>query len=928
MASIAELKSKINLHDLAERLGLERPLANGNYRCPLRPDKHPSLSIYNNGYSWLDHASGEGGSCIDLVMYVEQLPDESEAMRRLNKMYGFTSDHAHQTAYKPPAKSQIEWIADKCMEQAHRCKAYLVEQRQISEAVVEFIISRKSLGFNDWHNIELQPGEQGYGGEAVAFFARDLLTRSIVGIDYRYIDPTLNGGRKTKAQGVKAGAPFIPDYHALKRANTVYLVESAINALSVMTAFDGQAKGKSDVTAVALRGLHIDSVDFRFLQGKFVVVCMDNDKPIETGPQRGKRPGAEAAWKIYDALVSLDIPCMFVDHKKWGESGETNDVNELLQKRGAATTKNKLCCYEYWLIPGLPGKTNQQGDLASYGRQRLILPDHDFSVYWQYRVKPDFMSYLKLIKDEDGTEITTSCDLAGFRLAALSEINIASATSALTGEKDNQPHTVYAASVQVPRDAFHLKRYVFRDEELHNIEKWKRFGPVFRPAFFSRMLTIMERCTHIGKRQAINFVGIAWRDGKPVLNEGANCYFTEPDKQCPYHNLTFPSGSIEQAQQVIEAYAHTFKSNAGLQLLVWALGAHLKTFLGKWPHMVLQADKGTGKSTLIKHLERTISFTMLSGQSMKSEFRLITSIAHTTHPVGWEELSAQGKRYIDLAVAQLQESYNYTITRRGSDMLEYVLIAPVLLAGEDVPVDSLLGKVIRADINKGKGQMLPQDLPCFPVKQWLQYLTRFSRPKINELYQQCIAQLQKDCIATEHDNGAIRMRDNYACAYLAWQLLCKFSGVASNYNHFPTDLITEMNGHIKETDADREPWVWILELIFGELDAGLYRHPYTFSMIENVRCVLLRTSHVMQHISQSPALKNKYDALPVKSDRVLKRQLIKANVVQKEGIEKTVFGRRVSNLIALSLPELKRFGLTPSVPDNTYFSSKGRGDYG
>ena len=74
MASIAELKSKINLHDLAERLGFERPLANGNYRCPLRPDKHPSLSIYNNGYSWLDRASGEGGSCIDLVMYMSNCP--------------------------------------------------------------------------------------------------------------------------------------------------------------------------------------------------------------------------------------------------------------------------------------------------------------------------------------------------------------------------------------------------------------------------------------------------------------------------------------------------------------------------------------------------------------------------------------------------------------------------------------------------------------------------------------------------------------------------------------------------------------------------------------------------------------------------------------------------------------------------------------
>lgn len=56
--------------------------------------------------------------------------------------------------------------------------------------------------------------------------------------------------------------------------------------------------------------------------------------------------------------------------------------------------------------------------------------------------------------------------------------------------------------------------------------------------------------------------------------------------------------------------------------------------LGFWPHITVQADKGAGKSTLIKRLERTIAFTMFSVQSLQTEFRLLTSISHTSHPVG------------------------------------------------------------------------------------------------------------------------------------------------------------------------------------------------------------------------------------------------------------------------------------------------------
>ena len=93
---------------------------------------------------------------------------------------------------------------------------------------------------------------------------------------------------------------------------------------------------------------------------------------------------------------------------------------------------------------------------------------------------------------------------------------------------------------------------------------------------------------------------------------------------------------------------------------------------------------------------------------------LRASISATTHPVGWEEISARKQQVIDAAVALLQESYQYTVTRRGSEMTEYMLCAPVLMAGEDVPVVSLTGKIVRASL-RVKGELIPDDLPRFPV---------------------------------------------------------------------------------------------------------------------------------------------------------------------------------------------------------------------
>jgi hypothetical protein len=330
--------------------------------------------------------------------------------------------------------------------------------------------------------------------------------------------------------------------------------------------------------------------------------------------------------------------------------------------------------------------------------------------------------------------------------------------------------------------------------------------------------------------------------------------------------------------------------------------------------MTLQADKGAGKSTLVKRLERTIGFTMYSGQNLATEYRMLTSISHTSHPVGWEELSARRTDIIDKAVAMLQENYQYTIARRGSEMTEYLISAPVLLAGEDVPVKSLIGKIVRTNLSGKKGPVMPDDLPRFPLRQWLTFLAGLNRREVQEKYATirdwCV---DKSCAAAD-DDGAKRMASNYAAPLLAWAYLCKFVGIDERTGGFHSDLIAEMNTHIKETSAERSPWVWIMETALSEIDAGRFTHPHKFEVYEGVDCLMVNVSHVMDHIATSNSLRDKWNSLPVKTATVFKRQLVAAGVTyagDKE-IERTINGKRVRRITPLLVDKLGEFGLSVS----------------
>lgn len=900
MASIDELKRRIDLHDLADKLDLKRGKGtNQNYHAPGHKDEKPSLSIFNKDgkVGWKDWSSDTGGSCVDLVMHVEG-GDVSSAVKRLHELYGIPFDKPATPAERVEL-SRAEYIAERCMPARAKAIDYLVQERKISEDVARRAVEKGAVGYNDYTSPTTLAGEHGHGGPAVAFIVRTLNPGRVVAVDMRYIDPALNGGTKTQCQGDKAGQVWTSDIKRLLAAKTVYFVESSINALSV------ECCHLYDTAVVAILGTgNAASIPLDWMRGKQAIICMDNDEPFAAGHKlAGYRPGLSAAWVLHERMTALDISALLVDQDDWVH----NDVNDVLKAEGAEKLKKALQKLEPWLIPGMAGKVDEQG-----GKPRLFLPSYHFHKYSEFRVKPDFTSIYgeKTEEDEDGNKkkIPFYADLSGFRVASMSRVTIASATATMAGDDDSQPRTMFAVSVQTTRHGAQLQRRVVDDEKLHNIDTWKKFGPVWNQSQFLRLVNILENAAHIGARKAANFVGLCWRDGRLIVNEGPDCYFTNPDQQCPYHNLTFPSGPRGDARKVIAAYQGTFGKNAALIPLVWGLGGHLKVLLGFWPHLQLQASKGAGKSTLIKRLERTIGFTMFSGQSLQTEFRLLTSISHTSHPVGWEELSARRQDIIDKAIALLQENYQYTVNRRGADMTEFLLSAPVLLAGEDVPVRSLIGKLVRSEL-KVKGAMMDDELPRFPVKEWLKFLTGFTPSQVRGIYGTFREQCQKMSRAKGDDDGAVRMSGNYAAVLTAWRLLCEFAEIDIKQGDFPTDLMGEMNAHIAETSSDREPWVWIMETLLHELATSNYKAPYLWGRVGDEDCLILRTSDVMHHLSSTPALREAWNALPVKSDRIFKKQLTAAGVIINDSVERTIGQRRVAHMAAISLSKLGDYGL-------------------
>lgn len=896
------LKADIDLHELAERLGLERPEGGkGNYRSPAHKDKHPSLSIFNGGRAWKDHSDPDcRGSAIDLVLYCRaDVQSPLDAAKLLGEWYGIPMPRNDEPRRE---KTMVEYIAERCRGNDDAAVDYLIG-RGITEEVAKRVTKSGAVGWNTWTSSKVVAGQPGHGGAGVAFVVKTLNPGRVVAVDVRYADAELNGGVKTQCQGEKDGYGWTSDIARLRRAHTVYFVESAINALSIES-----CNLPHGTAAFALRGTgNADNIDLSWMRGKTAIIALDHADAVNE--RTSKRPGLAAAWRLSERLTMIDVANHFVDMQDW-EDGE--DVNDVLVDGGRDELLRRLKQLEAWLIPGMPGG----GDTS--GRQRVFLPGHDWHVYWRFRVKSDFTQYVAEKKeDADGNVSESFEDLCAFRIAGISRVRVQSHLSTINGVADAQPETVFGISAQLARHGARLQREVVTDDKLYNVEWWKgRFGFIWKPAQFARMINVLERSADIGARDVVNFVGLAWRDGKLAALEGSDTYFTEPVRQCLYYNLAFPRGSAETARTVIRAYQDTFHQNAAAITLVWALGAHLKCVFGFYPHFQMQAEKGSGKSKLLDSLQTTLSFQVLSGQMLKTDHRRRASVSWTSQPVGWDEYSKLPKTVLGDIDSLLQSTYRFEFTRVGAQLVPYLMCAPVLLAGEEVDVQSLQSKICRSTLSvKKQGPVLPRDLPQFPVWAWMQWLTTVDIAHIRAQQRKAFDWLTTKCRASTSDATARRMLENYSLLATAWGLLAEFAGIDARHGNFLDDLVAEMNMHLVDTDGQRLPWVWIMEILLSELDANRYEHPFCWERVtrndgtDDV-ALFIRPNHVMDHVSTAQHLRAKYDSLSIKTGSGFKRQLHEApEVVLYTDAERTVRGHRVAHLTGISLKQLERLGL-------------------
>ncbi|MEM6988708.1 MAG: toprim domain-containing protein, partial [Pseudomonadota bacterium] len=404
-----------DLHQLAEAIGLERPGGHGNYRSPHHTDRTPSLSIYERGgfWWWKDFSvDGAGGSCFDLLKYVLDCTFD-QALDQCAEIFRLPLERP--AANEPKRKKSLaEFIAHKCLASPAPAVDWLVQERRVPLDVCERAVHARTVGFNDYANPKHKPGDYGHCGPGAAFISYDS-SGTALAVDTRYFDASVNGGVKTNSQGEKYGVPWWPEPREVKSAHTVVVVESAINALSVLAA---PQPGR---TAVAVRGTEtVRSLDLAPLRGKQVILAFDYDMPND----KGKCPGQEAAWALHERCLMADIPALMLDQTAWLEN-DWNDVNDVLVKGGTEELSIALRKLQTTAIPGVETKTQLEG-----ARSRLYLPTHDYSTYWRFRAAPDFTHYVseRTTRGPNGDAETqdVSKDLAAFRVAGISRIDIAS----------------------------------------------------------------------------------------------------------------------------------------------------------------------------------------------------------------------------------------------------------------------------------------------------------------------------------------------------------------------------------------------------------------------------------------------------------------------------------------------------------------------
>jgi len=236
---------------------------------PFKKENNPSFVIHQNNGHWLfkDFSSDRGGSIIDLVRDLENLPhDYRTIVARIKTLLGDQLEASGSTASlhsavsrRPAGKTDLSYVFDKIRaNDIEKARAYL-ESRAISEKVIVDLVKNDQLFTNV------------YNGKIFCCFAVRDIQQKIVCLDNHQID-----GPNKFVLGSKH--VFVSDYNALAQADEVVITEGIIDLLSMQTLFSS--------VGLALLGNTMNFSAEWIGSSKKLVLALDNDDAGDIGKQK------------------------------------------------------------------------------------------------------------------------------------------------------------------------------------------------------------------------------------------------------------------------------------------------------------------------------------------------------------------------------------------------------------------------------------------------------------------------------------------------------------------------------------------------------------------------------------------------------------------------------------------------------------------
>jgi len=339
--NIDQLKS-INLVSFCERCyGMRFQRKGSVFVClsPFKQEQNPSFVIHQKNGHWLfkDFSSDKGGSIIDLVRDLENLPNDfAGIVERIKMLLADHRDVAGSTSIwasggessSPTGHTDLDYLLKKIKSNPlEPCQRYL-ESRAIGEQVIGDLVKREQVFTNIFDH-------KNY----CCFVVRNV-RGELMCLDNHQID-----GPNKFVLGTKH--VFVPDYDALFAAKEVVITEGIIDLLSMKTLFSA--------TGLALLGNALDfSAEWIHASNK-LVLALDNDDAGDRGKEK----------------LRARFPDKEFEEFTVGDYKDPNEVlmafPEITTKRKKYSSKEKLQIYqEYQRCQNKSGVARQFGIDRSY----------------------------------------------------------------------------------------------------------------------------------------------------------------------------------------------------------------------------------------------------------------------------------------------------------------------------------------------------------------------------------------------------------------------------------------------------------------------------------------------------------------------------------------------------------------------------------